>query len=174
MSSGVTHPTVLWAQRTDRVLVSIQLDDVSDEQITVDSSKLTFSGKSHNKTYGVDFEFFDSIIPEESKQRKGGREYYFDLKKKDSGPYWPRLLKEKTKHQNLKVDFNRWKDEDDSDDGAGGMYEDASLESMMSQMGTGAGGPGGSFDPGKVADSDDSDDDDIPDLEDDAGKKVEE
>lgn len=43
-----------------------------------------------------------------------------------AGPYWERLLKEKTKQHWLKIDFNKWKDEDDSDDeengapGAGG------------------------------------------------------
>lgn len=59
------------------------------------------------------------------------------------------------KRQNIKIDFNRWKDEDESDD-EGGMYDDASLEDMMQQMGTGAGA--GSFDPGEMGDSEDSDD----------------
>lgn len=159
-------PTVLWAQRKDRVLVSIQLEDVDEEKISVDTAKLTFSAKSHGKTYNVDLEFNGQIIPEESKQRKGGREYYFDLKKKETGPFWPRLLKEKTKHQNIKIDFNRWKDEDESDDEMGGAgtggYDDASLEDMMQQMGTGM---GDSFDPGEAPDSEDSDDDEIPNLE---------
>jgi len=172
-------PQILWAQRTDKVLVSIQLEDVTDEKITVDTEKLTFSGKSKNKNYAVELEFNGNIIPEESKQRKGGREYYFDLKKKDSG-YWPRLLKDKQKRQYLKIDFNRWKDEDESDDeeeggppggamggmgGMGGMYGDANLEDMMKQMGTG--GPGG-FNPEDAdIESDDSDDEDIPELEND-------
>ena len=33
---------------------------------------------------------------QESKQRKGGREYFFDLKKKEEG-FWPRLLKDSKK-----------------------------------------------------------------------------
>lgn len=55
-------------------------------------------------------------------------------------------------HQYIKVDFNRWLDEDEDDD-EGGMYDDANLEDMMQQMGT-----GNSFDPGDIPDSDDSDD----------------
>lgn len=167
-------PTVLWAQRKDKVLVSIQLEDVKEEQITVDAGKLSFSGKSHGETYAVDLEFNGSIVPEESKQRKGGREYYFDLKKKDLG-FWQRLLKDSKKFRNIKVDFNRWKDEDDESEdeegGKGGMYDDASLEDMMQQMGTGGGA--GSFDPGEAPDSEDSDDEDLPDLEDESGKKIE-
>ena len=39
--------------------------------------------------------------------------------KKEAGSYWPHLLKEKTKQHWLKVDFNRWQDEDDTDDEEG-------------------------------------------------------
>ena len=36
------------------------------------------------------------------------------------GPYWPSLMKDKKKVHWLKIDFNRWRDEDDSEpeDGA--------------------------------------------------------
>jgi len=165
-------PLVLWAQRADRILVSIQLEEVTDENISVNAGKLTFSGKSRGNDYEVDLVFNDGIIPEESKQRKGGREYYFDLKKRDPGPYWPRLLKDTVKRQNIKIDFSRWKDEDDTEDedgGSPGGYDDANLEDMMQQMGTG-GGAGG-FDPGDAPDSEDSDDEDIPELEADGGNK---
>jgi hypothetical protein len=39
----------------------------------------------------------------------------FALEKKETGPFWERLLKEKTKYHWLKTDFNKWKDEDESD-----------------------------------------------------------
>lgn len=42
------------------------------------------------------------------------------MKKKEEGPYWPQLTKEKKKYHWLKVDFNKWKDEDDSEDEFGG------------------------------------------------------
>ena len=45
----------------------------------------------------------------------------FALEKKDGeGPYWKRLVKEEKKQHWLKVDFNKWRDEDESDDEAGG------------------------------------------------------
>lgn len=44
----------------------------------------------------------------------------FALEKKEEGPYWERLLKDKTKQHWLKIDFNKWKNEDDSDDEAPG------------------------------------------------------
>jgi len=163
-SVNYNTPTVLWAQRKDRTLVSIQVEDSKDEQIAIDEQKLTFSCHcpKDNKYYKAELTFFYNIVPEESKQRKGGREFYFDLKKKNTdAPYWKSLLKDGKKN-NVKVDFNRWKDEDDSDDeksAGGGMYGDQGLEDMMQKMG----GEGG-FDPGEMPESDDSDDDDIPDL----------
>jgi len=160
MTKTAKVPTVLWAQRWDIVSVSIQITDVTNEKIDVDDKKLYFHGRSLDEDWEVTLEFNQGIIPEESKQRKGGREYYFELKKRDQGPYWPRLLKDTKKYQNIKVDFSRWKDEDEEDDDDGGKYDDASLEDMMQQMGTG----GGNFDPGDAPESD-SDDEDIPSLE---------
>ena len=42
------------------------------------------------------------------------------MEKTEEGPYWERLLKDKTKQHWLKIDFNKWKNEDDSDDEAAG------------------------------------------------------
>jgi hypothetical protein len=46
------------------------------------------------------------------------------LKKKEDGPFWPQLTKEKQKFHWLKVDFNKWKDEDDSEDEGTGQNQD--------------------------------------------------
>merc|ERR1711902_436998 len=80
------------------------------------------------------------IDKEKSKFAVRDRVIEFALEKKDSGPYWKRLVKEEQKQHWLKVDFNKWRDEDESDDEAGGGQD---LEQMMSQMGGMAGMPGG-------------------------------
>lgn len=55
----------------------------------------------------------------------------FILKKKEGGPFWPHLTKEKVKYHWLKVDFNKWKDENDSDDeGMGGFGGGDDLEEV--------------------------------------------
>jgi len=173
MTVAHTHcPLVLWAQRADRVFVSVQLGDITEEQIKLETDSLTFKANAQGKAWETSIEFNNSIIPEDSTSKNLGREFFFELKKKDPGPFWPRLIKSTQKQQNVKVDFNRWKDEDDEseDEGMGGMggkYDDASLEDMMQQMGTGA----GEFDPDEGC-SDDSDDDDLPELEGENGVKV--
>lgn len=56
---------------------------------------------------------------------------------KEESKWWPRLLKENKKYHWLKVDFNKWKDEDDSgaeDDN----FNENSYEDMMKSFGGGA------------------------------------
>jgi prostaglandin-E synthase len=58
---------------------------------------------------------------QESKFCRRDRNIEIMLKKKDDDQkFWPHLLKEKKKMHWLKIDFNKWKDEDDSDDEMGG------------------------------------------------------
>merc|ERR1712112_310219 len=78
------------------------------------------------------------IDPEKTKYQVRPRCIEFALEKAEDGPYWERLLEDKTKQHWLKVDFQKWKDEDDSDEEAGG----GDLEEMMRNMG-GLGGMGG-------------------------------
>merc|ERR1711994_765758 len=96
-------------------------------------------GGSDKKDYAVRMEFLKEIDPENSKYSVQDRVIQFAIQKKEEGPYWERLLKEKAKQHWLKIDFNKWKEEDESDDEAG---NDQNLEQMMAQMG-GLGGMGG-------------------------------
>lgn len=75
---------------------------------------------SDKQTYEAVLNLFGEINTEESKFVNRDRGAEFVLIKKEPGPYWKRLLKEDTKYHWLKVDFNKWKDEDESDDEAGG------------------------------------------------------
>lgn len=176
MTVAAAAPQVKWAQRAEKVFVTILLGDVTEEKFKIDASCVSFAGTSGGKAYAIDIALYEDILPlpEDSTHKNTGGHVFFELKKKEPGPFWPRLLKDKAKHQNIKVDFERWKDEDDTDDeeqmgpGGGQRYDDASLEDMMQQMGTG-GGEG--FDPDEGC-SDDSDDDDLPELEGENGAKI--
>ena len=60
-------------------------------------------------------------ILQKSKFSVGQRVIEFALEKKDTeGPYWTRLVKDAKKQHWLKVDFSKWRDEDESDEEAGG------------------------------------------------------
>ena len=171
MSGETLTPAVQWAQRADFVTVSIILDSVTEEVINLDEKTLSFKGKSKDKMYAVSLEFFEDVVPKDSSQRKAGREYLFKLSKaKTDQEWWPRLLKDKVKRSNIKIDFNRWKDEDDVSEDEGDMPGmNMNMEDMMGSL---SDGQQGAFDPGEslASDEEDSDDEDLPELEDESAK----
>jgi len=169
MEKQTCVPPVLWAQRNDCLWLTICLQDIVDESLELKEDSLSFSCKigPEKKSYALVMEFYASLKLTESKHYKTGRGILMCLKKSESGPYWPRLMKSAGKFSWLKTDFNKWQDEDASDDEET-VAKDRGLEDMMSQM-------GGDFNVNADEDynSDDmngddeldSDDEDIPNLE---------
>lgn len=159
-------PSVMWAQRNNIIFLTICLEDCKNPEIKIDSDKLYFHGVggTEKKDHEVTIPLFKEIDPEKSVKCVRDRNIELVLKKKEEdGPYWPHLMKDKKKYHWLKVDFNKWKDEDDSEDDVG-QSED--LEEMMRQMG-GLGGGGGDSKPSfdDLEPESDSDDEELPDLE---------
>jgi len=94
-----------------------------------------------------------------------GRNIQYVIPKKETGAFWPRLLKAEKKVHWVKIDFNKWKDEDDLSDDEGAKFD---LNDMMGQM--------GGFNAGRpdLDDLEDSDNEELPDLEDDKEDKEDE
>ncbi|XP_014218797.1 prostaglandin E synthase 3 [Copidosoma floridanum] len=163
-------PLVMWAQRINKLYITICLEDCKDPTIVTKADELYFKGISgtDKKIYEVTINLFKEIDPEKTEQCFEGRHIDLVLYKKESGPFWPRLPKEIGKFHWLKNDFNKWQDEEESDDEYGnGMGQ--SLEDMVRQMGD-LGGKDNikpNFDDIVLdeADGQDSDDGDMPDLE---------
>jgi len=176
-ATPMMHPIVLWAQRKDKIFLTIEIEDSKDSEFKWDPSKLTFKGHGgpENTLFECSLEFNKEIDTEGIRRVANTRFPQFVIPKKANEPgFWPRLLKDPKKAPWVKVDFNRWKDEDESDDdfgmgggmgGMGGGGGGGDFESMMQNMG-GMGGMGG-FDRPDLDDFPDSDDEDLPDLEDD-------
>ncbi|XP_015761388.1 PREDICTED: co-chaperone protein daf-41-like [Acropora digitifera] len=150
------HPSTKWAQRRDRILLTIELSDCQKPDISLDTNSLKFSAKGgkEQKNYTLELKFHKEVNPEVR--------FTFSLPC-DSRCCEKKLLLARNFTDNdpsfLHTDFSRWQDEDDSEEEDTGI--DDNFESMMSQMG-GAGGQ--NFDPGEV-NSDDSDDEELPDLD---------
>lgn len=149
MTTTDTHPTnvlvprVLWAQRHDRVYLTIEIFGVKDEKISLSANSLEFSGtrSEDNANFAVHLEFFDAIVSEQSQKSITGRNVAFILiKEKDDQPYWPRLIKDTKKMHYIAVDFAKWCDEDEEggDDGKdfGGMGDFGNFDpSQFANMG---------------------------------------
>jgi prostaglandin-E synthase len=117
MQKSVANPQLKWAQRKDKVYITFDLIEVQDPQIDiVDGKVLKFSGSDKNHTYSLELELFEEISKEDSKYVFATRNIFLNLKKKEKGPYWPRLTKNTGKLNFLNVDWNLYIDEDDEDE----------------------------------------------------------
>jgi len=130
-------PSVTWAQRPNLLFVTINVSDVATPEIVLTKDTLTFKGVAgaEKKEYALTMKFLKEIDTEKSKYAVRDRSIQFALEKAEEGPYWERLLETKTKQHWLKIDFNKWKNEDSEDEEGGG--------DDMSQMMQGMGGMGG-------------------------------
>ena len=115
------------------------MTDVKDESINLSDTELHFKGKSGDKDYEVNIEFFKAVDAEGSKYNVLPRSIQMHIMKKkkkeekddedEDEEFWPRLLKDKLKEKNqVKVDWDRYVDEDEEYEGFdmsamdGGMY----------------------------------------------------
>jgi prostaglandin-E synthase len=130
-SASPLHPEIKWAQRKDRLLLTVDLHDASDVKVSFENADtLRFRGISDGTTYESDLHFYDAIDADASTYKILPRAIQINVMKKKEGDsadnsdrggetFWPRLLKNKAMEKNkyeLTVDWNRWVDEDGEDE----------------------------------------------------------
>ncbi|XP_072972837.1 co-chaperone protein p23-1-like [Typha angustifolia] len=135
------HPTTKWAQRSDKVFITIELPDAEGVKLTLQpDGHFYFSATSGaDKTpYELDFELFDKVNVDESKAAVGLRTICYLVKKAEK-KWWSRLLKQQGKAPVfLKVDWDKWIDEDDEKENKSGDMGDMDFGGMdFSKLGMG-------------------------------------
>ncbi|KAI3926901.1 hypothetical protein MKX01_032816, partial [Papaver californicum] len=108
------HPTIKWAQRSEKIFLTVDLPDANDVKLKLEpQGRFVFSATKDGIPYEVDIELYDKINVEESKFNNGVRNIVYVIKKAES-KRWSRLLKQEGKPPVfLKVDWDKWVDEDD-------------------------------------------------------------
>ncbi|CAG9575811.1 unnamed protein product [Danaus chrysippus] len=111
-------PSVSWAQRSARVFLTFNVE-CEKPDIKFEKKLVTFKGicAPDNKLNEVEIPLYSEIDPEKSSYINKGRLIEVVLtKEKQDEPFWPSLTSDRKKHHWLRVDFNRWQDEDESAD----------------------------------------------------------
>ncbi|KAM7500024.1 hypothetical protein LguiA_024438 [Lonicera macranthoides] len=109
------HPEVLWAQRSDKVYLTIALPDAHNVSVKCEPEGLfSFSAVGvQGETFDVSLELYGRIVPEGCKTNVGLRNILCSIQKEEKG-WWKRILKSEEKPAPfLKVDWNKWCDEDE-------------------------------------------------------------
>ncbi|RZC79161.1 hypothetical protein C5167_003481 [Papaver somniferum] len=96
------HPTIKWAQRSDKIFLTVDLPDANDVKLKLEpQGRFVFSATKGGIPYEVDIELYDKINAEKTESK-----------------WWNRLLKQEGKPPVfLKVDWDKWVDEDDETEG---------------------------------------------------------
>ncbi|XP_075222210.1 3-hydroxyacyl-CoA dehydratase 2 isoform X2 [Lycorma delicatula] len=119
--SGIPSPFVYWAQDAKNLYIKVDLKDVTDKVISLESYSLEMGaegvGAHGNSYYHFKLDFYDGVIKNEKKNtiKLTDRAIEFTLQKQNCD-WWPRITKTKEKPAWLKIDFERWQSEDDDED----------------------------------------------------------
>ncbi|KAI9560474.1 hypothetical protein GHT06_014498 [Daphnia sinensis] len=118
-SKGNPHPFVYWAQNSSRVLLRVDLKDVKDPDVQVNENHIKFMatgvGARGIELYEFELELNANIVPMSSQYRVTARQVEISLKKQSDG-WWPKLNSSNLKPSWLKIDFDKWRSEDDDDE----------------------------------------------------------
>jgi hypothetical protein len=122
---------VHWAQRKDKVLVTVGVIDVHDPVLKIDGTNFTFTGTAAQTSYANNVELFSEIDASQSKYVVRPRGIEIALVKKDPKVWWPRLVKPTGKLHWLTVDWNRWVDSSDDEPAKSDFnWDDGNAESL--------------------------------------------
>eukprot|EP01015_Nassula_variabilis_P024581 TRINITY_DN471_c0_g1_i1.p1 TRINITY_DN471_c0_g1~~TRINITY_DN471_c0_g1_i1.p1 ORF type:complete len:212 (+),score=68.18 TRINITY_DN471_c0_g1_i1:115-750(+) len=114
MATKVLHPPMKWAQRKDKIFLSIEIRDIQNEKVELkEPNNLIFSCESEKQQYESHLEFYGEIDVNESRWTKYGRYIQLVIQKKEEGPYWKKLTKDDKKYSNISVDWDKYVDEDE-------------------------------------------------------------
>merc|ERR1740130_961310 len=139
MIMAAKHPYIKWADRTDAVFVTLDIQDCEDAKITITEDAVEFSGVAPNSkvSYSCKLILKAKIMPDDKETTHAvkPRNVVFHLKKKEE-ERWGCLLADRKKMKPfIKADFDLWADSDEEAEKGG--FD-------MSQFGGGGpGGPGG-------------------------------
>ncbi|CCW67641.1 unnamed protein product [Phytomonas sp. Hart1] len=151
-SDNTLFPPLLWAQRLDYILITVFLQDCQNVKLQLPDDGNTFffscdtpptgAGES-GKHYRCSLPLYHPVSAEESHHVVRPRQVEIKLKKlalkADANPEedetsWPRLTKMPMKNKNIKIDWNRWREddmEDDPNDGFGiGEGDELDLQAL--------------------------------------------
>ena len=127
-------PTLKWAQRKDKLYITINVVHSKKPTIEIKGKKMKYEGTDGTKNYSFEIELYDEIDTENSKYTLDTRNIFLNLKKKKSGDYWPRLTFDKVKFHWIEIDLNYFVDEDEEEEAKEPNFEGKNLNEISENL----------------------------------------
>ena len=134
MASKTQFPILKWAQRKDKLFITINVVHSKKPTIEIEGKKMKYQGTDGNINYAFDIELYDEIDKENSKYTLDARNIFLKLKKKTEGPYWPRLTTDKVKYHWIEIDWTYFTEEDEEEEAKEPNFEGQDFGDMGGEM----------------------------------------
>nr|CAD2165655.1 unnamed protein product [Meloidogyne enterolobii] len=157
MTLVVKHPSILWAQRAGQIFLTIEDGGLKIDELCCEDDKFKLKGEKGGNKYEADLVLYGKLKGAERRKIETDRRIEFVIPK-ETEEWWPRLLKVSGKVPWIKIDFDKWKDQDEDD-------KDDMRDMDFSSFGL-PGGGGKGYDDLDLGDDDHDYDDEMGDLED--------
>lgn len=106
------NPPIIWAQDRDTVYFTVEILNISKHTITLGKDTINFQVNNDTMEYTFSIDLHSSIIENTGEWSVKPTGIKFTLQKETSR-FWNRLTK--TKQNNIKIDWQRWIQEDESE-----------------------------------------------------------
>ena len=106
----MNNPEILWAQNKNKVFITINIPNISNEWVEIKEDKIEFRGENGENKYNLCIELLNTIDTIKSLWVTKGNGIFITLEKNPIKS-WIKLTSKK--YNNLKIDWNRWEDTDD-------------------------------------------------------------
>ena len=134
MASQTQFPILKWAQRKDKLFITINVVHSKKPTIEIEGKKMKYQGTDGNINYAFDIELYDEIDKDNSKYTLDARNIFLKLKKKTEGPYWPRLTSDKVKYHWIEIDWTYFTEEDEEEEAKEPNFEGQDFGDMGGEM----------------------------------------
>lgn len=106
------NPTILWAQDKKSIFLTFEIINIREQDIKFSERNLKIKGRNENNEFDVDIKLYSDIDVENSTWSIKPKGIIVTLKKSVE-VFWNKLST--VKMNNLKIDWSKWVNEDDSD-----------------------------------------------------------
>merc|ERR1711935_362906 len=121
---GMNNPEILWAQNTNKVFVTINIQSIINEWVDITEQKIHFRGENKENKYDLSIDLLHEVDILKNSWISNDKRVFITLEKKNKLS-WVKLST--TKYNNLKIDWNRWEDVENED-------LDSDQENMMNDF----------------------------------------
>ena len=124
-------PAILWSQNKKNINIKICLSDSKNVNLSVDEN-IDFSCESNNLNYGFSFKLLNEIKSKPVVNIYGNN--ISIVLNKDKNVWWSKLTDDINFKKNIKIDWDKWVDEDEVMENDNSNFDIGNMQEMMKMM----------------------------------------